>query len=396
MRPLHPPSSFTPPQTHSHLPDDGQKLFRDFGLLPAGLVELGALAHLADPTFRQTYNRNIVALAKVVEYYTHKTLDKGKVRTSDWEAKLSTTQITYAANDAHCALTVCNVLMAIAAENETEVDWKACAADLEKDYRDKTAANASAAAAAPTASSPAAEAPAEDKEPELDASTPTFTPTPAPTQTQMQTQLQPEPQRQLTRTTSAGWNPFARPPSSSGASMSRTSSSQTTASATPTTSTQSTQPQPGERPRPQHMRAYNLWHTRDLPLADICAALRTKENPLAESTVMYVFRSVSLSLCALPVGHDTDARVCRDALALALADRTSCARCRRTRACRSRWSASRRSSSSRRARGGAIGTGSSRRTGTRRRSLVGLRRILNVESDREVCRACLGGVDIYQ
>ena len=301
MRPLHPPSSFTPPQTHSHLPDDGQKLFRDFGLLPAGLVELGALAHLADPTFRQTYNRNIVALAKVVEYYTHKTLDKGKVRTSDWEAKLSTTQITYAANDAHCALTVCNVLMAIAAENETEVDWKACAADLEKDYREKTAANASAAAVAPSASSQAVEEVVEDKEPEQDPSTPMSMPTLAPTQTQTQTQLQPEPQRQLTRTTSAGWNPFARPPSSSGASTSRTSSSQTP---TPTTapSTQSaTQPQPGERPRPQHMRAYNLWHNRDLPLADICAALRSKENPLAESTVMCVPASLSprllVSLC---------------------------------------------------------------------------------------------------
>ncbi|KAM5539759.1 hypothetical protein V8D89_006572 [Ganoderma adspersum] len=264
----------------ANIRNDGQKLFRDFGLLPAGLVELGALAHLADPTFRQTYNRNIVALAKVVEFYTHKTLDKGNVRTSDWEAKLSNTQITYAANDAHCALIVCNVLTAIAAENEKEVDWKACAADLEKDYREKTAAHANAhAAAAPAASSQATEEVVEEKEPEQDSSTPT--PTPAQTQ----------PQTQLTRTTSAGWNPFARPPSSSGAGMSRTSSQTTTT--TTTTSTQSTQPQPGERPRPQHLRAYNLWHNRDLPLADICAALRSKENPLAESTVIsYVVRAL--------------------------------------------------------------------------------------------------------
>ncbi|KAI1790059.1 ribonuclease H-like protein [Ganoderma leucocontextum] len=256
----------------ANIRNDGQKLFRDFGILPTGLVELGALARLADPKFSQTYNRNIVALAKVVEYYTHKTLDKGKVRTSDWEAKLSHAQITYSANDAHCALTVHNVLMAIAAENENEVDWKACAADLKKEYREKTVANHNAAAS-PVASSQATEASVEDKEPGQGSSTPT--PTPAQTQIQLQ----------LSRTTSGGWNPFARPPSSSGASMSRTSS-QTTAGMQPT------QPQ-REPPRPQHMRAYNLWHNRDMPLADICAALRSKDNPLAESTVIsYVVRAL--------------------------------------------------------------------------------------------------------
>ena len=46
----------------------------------------------------------------------------------------------------------------------------------------------------------------------------------------------------------------------------------------------------GPRPRqsPQHLRAYNLWHNKDMPLHEICAALRTKENPLKESTVMCV------------------------------------------------------------------------------------------------------------
>lgn len=46
-----------------------------------------------------------------------------------------------------------------------------------------------------------------------------------------------------------------------------------------------------EPPRhsPQHLRAYNLWHNKDMPLHEICATLRTKENPLKESTVMCVF-----------------------------------------------------------------------------------------------------------
>ena len=41
-------------------------------------------------------------------------------------------------------------------------------------------------------------------------------------------------------------------------------------------------------PRPQHMRAYTLWHRDRRPFDDIRAALRTKENPLAASTVMCV------------------------------------------------------------------------------------------------------------
>jgi hypothetical protein len=42
------------------------------------------------------------------------------------------------------------------------------------------------------------------------------------------------------------------------------------------------------RPTPQQMRAYNLWHYKHMPLETICATLRSKENPLKESTVMYV------------------------------------------------------------------------------------------------------------
>ncbi len=43
---------------------------------------------------------------------------------------------------------------------------------------------------------------------------------------------------------------------------------------------------PSDFPRPQHMRAYNLWHHSDMALNDICAKLRSEENPLKESTVM--------------------------------------------------------------------------------------------------------------
>jgi len=41
----------------------------------------------ADDTFSSVYNRGIVSLAKMVAMYVGKTLRKGKLRTSSWEAK---------------------------------------------------------------------------------------------------------------------------------------------------------------------------------------------------------------------------------------------------------------------------------------------------------------------
>ena len=46
------------------LPDDGEKLFRYFGIRARGLVELGAFAIKADATFGTVYNLEIVSLAK--------------------------------------------------------------------------------------------------------------------------------------------------------------------------------------------------------------------------------------------------------------------------------------------------------------------------------------------
>ena len=48
--------------------DDGKKLFRDYGVLAQNLVELGALALLADPVGSQERSKNkrkIVSLVKV-------------------------------------------------------------------------------------------------------------------------------------------------------------------------------------------------------------------------------------------------------------------------------------------------------------------------------------------
>lgn len=41
-----------------------------------------------------------------------------------------------------------------------------------------------------------------------------------------------------------------------------------------------------DRPILQHTQAYRLWHLREIPLDDMCAMLRSKENPLQRGTVM--------------------------------------------------------------------------------------------------------------
>lgn len=73
--------------------DDGRKLYKDYGVAAANLVELGALARQADPTFSS--KRSIVGLAKIIEVYCDgKVLEKGPVRMSDWErAPLSVDQL---------------------------------------------------------------------------------------------------------------------------------------------------------------------------------------------------------------------------------------------------------------------------------------------------------------
>ncbi|KAH9915205.1 ribonuclease H-like domain-containing protein [Fomitopsis serialis] len=213
----------------ANIKNDGEKLYRDYGILASNLVELGAFAHRADATFARKYNRSIVALAKVVEHYTAKTLDKGRVRSSNWEAApLSEEQLTYAANDAHCALVVYNRLLDIAAEQGRSLG-------------------------------------------------------PAPYGSSI--------------------IPRSRPAGAGSSTASQaTSASSSSHSVSYVGDAEGLQERP--RPSPQHLRAYNLWHYRDAPLQEICATLRSKENPLKESTVIsYVVRALQAD-SALPFSMD--------------------------------------------------------------------------------------------
>ncbi|KAJ8472632.1 hypothetical protein ONZ51_g8396 [Trametes cubensis] len=242
----------------ANIKNDGQKLFNDYGILARNLVELGAMARQADPAFSKVYKRSIVSLARVVEMYTQKTLAKGKVRTSNWEK----TPLSEEQKFCKCG------------ERRTlRLD------DLAQEYQRKVAAASAVDAGHTLLAGPSMESP----------STATTASTAEPTSG---TASGPSTSQHKPRSATYS-RPLvymgersSRPPSSTGPNTA-------TSTPTTTTTTSATSAGPREPPRPQHMRAYNLWHNRNMALRDICAALRSKDNPLAESTVIsYVVRAL--------------------------------------------------------------------------------------------------------
>ncbi|KAG1752071.1 ribonuclease H-like protein [Suillus lakei] len=191
-------------KTGANIHNDGEKLYRDFGITARGLVELGALAHVADEAFSSVYKRRVVSLAKMTAMYLECNLVKSKERTSNWEADLNDKMVHYAANDAHAALMVHLKLVDLAKAGNKALD-------------------------------------------------------------------------------SIKYTSSVDPPSL------RVGSTKVTASHTQLESNAphfpSSAPAP---PRPQYMRAYNLWHHRNTPLDKMCDILKTggRVEPLKESTVI--------------------------------------------------------------------------------------------------------------
>ncbi|KAG2133162.1 hypothetical protein BD769DRAFT_1572944 [Suillus cothurnatus] len=191
-------------KTGANIHNDGEKLYRDFGITTRGLVELGALAHVADDTFSSIYKRRVVSLAKMTAMYLKCNLAKSKERTSNWEADLNDKMVHYAANDAHAALMIHLKLLDLAKAGNKELD--------------------------------------------------------------------------PTKYTSS-----VNPPSLRAGSTKVITSPTLPESNTP--NFPSLAPTP---PRPQYMRAYNLWHHRNTPLDKMCDILKTggRVEPLKQSTVI--------------------------------------------------------------------------------------------------------------
>ena len=100
-----------------------------------------------------TFRRPIVSLAKVVSYFLHKTLDKGRVRVSDWSKDLTREQMKCkystkthlnevtishtadASNDVHSGLIVYKSLMRSAHSSKTQLMPERYTADLAGELR---------------------------------------------------------------------------------------------------------------------------------------------------------------------------------------------------------------------------------------------------------------------
>ena len=72
--------------------DDCKKLFRDYQLSVRGCIDLSLLARCVDSRWKGPY-KNPIGLSRLAETYLDRSLTKGLVTRSNWEAALSEPQL---------------------------------------------------------------------------------------------------------------------------------------------------------------------------------------------------------------------------------------------------------------------------------------------------------------
>ncbi|KAJ7219998.1 ribonuclease H-like protein [Mycena pura] len=118
------------PKAGANILSDAKKLFRDYGIMMAGAVELGALARQADPACAISTvfggGKKLVSLAKLVERYLHKSLCKdADMRLGNWEdpnLEEKSAMLEYAANDVYCGYQIYDRLLALAKSADITLD----------------------------------------------------------------------------------------------------------------------------------------------------------------------------------------------------------------------------------------------------------------------------------
>ncbi|KAG5513922.1 hypothetical protein PMAC_000544 [Pneumocystis sp. 'macacae'] len=85
--------------------NDGYKLFKDFGIIGSGFLELSQLAMAVDSNKWES-NTRLIGLTKLAEQYLGKPLFKGNVRFSNWDQELIFKQVHYAATDCFAGLKI--------------------------------------------------------------------------------------------------------------------------------------------------------------------------------------------------------------------------------------------------------------------------------------------------
>ncbi|KTW31390.1 hypothetical protein T552_00035 [Pneumocystis carinii B80] len=85
--------------------NDGYKLYKDFGIIGTGFLELSQLAITVDKD-KWDPSLRLIGLTKLAEEYLGKPLFKGSVRYSNWENELIFKQMHYAATDCFAGLKI--------------------------------------------------------------------------------------------------------------------------------------------------------------------------------------------------------------------------------------------------------------------------------------------------
>ncbi|KAF8807243.1 ribonuclease H-like protein [Phlegmacium glaucopus] len=84
--------------------NDAKKFYNDYRVSIYNCVDLSLFARTVDNARWQGKYDHPLGLARLIESYEYRLLDKGKITRSNWEAMLSEAQQEYASNDAHAGL----------------------------------------------------------------------------------------------------------------------------------------------------------------------------------------------------------------------------------------------------------------------------------------------------
>lgn len=119
--------------------NDCGKLMHDFDVNPQGCIDLANLAKQVDIANLQQRGfcygeRHGLSFDSLARLYLGKRLAKEDgLRKSNWSLALSEEQLEYAANDAHCGLTLLKKLLGIAEYKGIPIEYSVLAAEIAKD-----------------------------------------------------------------------------------------------------------------------------------------------------------------------------------------------------------------------------------------------------------------------
>ncbi|KAH7101842.1 ribonuclease H-like protein [Auriculariales sp. MPI-PUGE-AT-0066] len=233
---------------------DGSKLLRDWDVAPKALLDLGQMAIQADSNAPLR-----PSLQFLVGKYLQRNLDKGKVRTSNWERKLTQAQIDYAANDAFCGLQVYYVLKSIASASFRTLTPSRYTFDTDRSSESSDTPSLTTTSTPPVAAAPSSRGAVSSVKGKAPGKTPTFV---------------------------------------FGTTTEDDIIDLTTPSPSPTSKPGST------KPTYAIPVASRLWHITGMGLDQMCGLLRTPINPLKRTTVIgYVVEAIRIDP-SLPYRRD--------------------------------------------------------------------------------------------